>query len=142
MAAAVSARADVVAQVEIPIQSTFTNACAVDGGDLNIALSGNAHALIHVSTDSAGGIHSDMHLNYQDVTGTGLETGNQYQASAVTHTSWSGDGTVREFTIVDQFGLTGQGMGNIFLIHETIHVTINAQGQVSANVDDTRAECK
>ena len=43
---------------------------------------------------------------------------------------------------MNNFRIIGQGPGNNFLVHETFHVTINANGVVTATVDNFSVECK
>jgi hypothetical protein len=46
------------------------------------------------------------------------------------------------FTYINNFRMIGQGPGNNFLVHTTNHVTINANGEATATVDNTSTECK
>jgi len=41
-----------------------------------------------------------------------------------------------EETFIDNFRIIGEGNGNNFLIHETFHSTINADGIPTASVDN------
>jgi len=43
---------------------------------------------------------------------------------------------------VNNFRIIGQGPGNNFLVHETFHFTINANGNVTAFVDHFSVDCK
>jgi hypothetical protein len=43
---------------------------------------------------------------------------------------------------VNNFRIIGQGPGNNYLVHEVFHVTINANGEVTAYVDNFSIECK
>jgi hypothetical protein len=43
---------------------------------------------------------------------------------------------------INNFKLIGPGPGNNLLIHEDIHVTINANGTLTATHDHFTAECK
>jgi hypothetical protein len=47
-----------------------------------------------------------------------------------------------ETTFVNNFRIIGQGPGNNFLVHETAHITINADGTVRVNHDNLSTECK
>ena len=42
---------------------------------------------------------------------------------------------------LDNFDIIGQGPGNNFREHVVTHVTFNANGTITANVDDFRATC-
>src|SRR5438046_2933917 len=54
---------------------TITNPC--NGEDVNV--SGNVHMTIGVTTDGNGGSHLRIHINNQDVSGIGVDTGSRYQ---------------------------------------------------------------
>jgi hypothetical protein len=47
-----------------------------------------------------------------------------------------------EYTYVNNFRIIGQGPGNNYLIHNNFHYTINANGELTAWVDNFSAECK
>ena len=51
-------------------------------------------------------------------------------------------GTTYESTYINNFRIVGQGNGNNFLVHETYHVTVNANGEATAYVDNFRVECR
>ncbi len=76
--------------------------------------------------------------------GIGLTTGDKYQGTGVTqdHFNVGADGLPVTFTFVNNFRIIGQGPGNNYLVHQTFHVTINAHGEVTAEVDNIRVECK
>ena len=40
------------------------------------------------------------------------------------------------------YRLIGQRPGNNVLIHQTIHITFNSNGEATASVDHTNSECK
>jgi hypothetical protein len=46
-----------------------------------------------------------------------------------------------EYTYVNNFKIVGQGSGNNFMIHETLHLTVNPDGTLTAYVDNYSAEC-
>ncbi|HMH83261.1 MAG TPA: hypothetical protein VK531_10350 [Gemmatimonadales bacterium] len=47
-----------------------------------------------------------------------------------------------EFTFVNNFYMIGQGPGDNFKVHETFHFPINANGVVTAVVDNFRVTCQ
>jgi len=46
------------------------------------------------------------------------------------------------FTFVNNFKIIGQGPNNNFLVHENLHVTINADGTLTAFVDNFSFTCQ
>ena len=77
-------------------------------------------------------------------TGVGLTTGDSYQATGVTQEQDSIPliNGAAEFTFVNNFKIIGQGPDNNFLVHQTVHQTINANGDVTTTIVDTSVECR
>jgi hypothetical protein len=74
----------------------------------------------------------------------GLTTGDSYQATGITQNSFNGSlqNGQATTTFINNFRIIGQGPGNNFLVHETFHVTINANGDVTNTVDNFTADCR
>jgi hypothetical protein len=45
-------------------------------------------------------------------------------------------------TYVNNFRIIGQGPGNNFLVHETMHITLNAAGILTVSHDNINVDCK
>jgi hypothetical protein len=45
-------------------------------------------------------------------------------------------------TFVNNFRIIGQGPGNNFLLHETFHLTVNANGELTTIHDNFSVDCK
>jgi hypothetical protein len=135
------AGADVVTTNEmIPYQDSVFVPCANDGAGEWVDLSGTLHVLFHTTVhDSA--FHTKAHYQPQGVTGIGRITGDKYQATGVTQDNYNGNvGT--QHTFVNNFRIIGQGSGNNLLVHQLVHMTVNANGEVTASVDNLSVECK
>lgn len=141
-----------VAQVEAKATTVTTNyktdlnmlvfvPCAAAGAGEYVQLSGSIHILFVTTIDSKGGFHSTYHFQPQGVSGTGLTTGAKYQATGVTQGTFNGKVGVSE-SFVNNFRIIGQGGAGKFLVHENIHVTVNANGEVTAFVDNFKVTCK
>ena len=115
--------------------------CANGGMGEDVILTGNLHDLYHVTYDAGGGFHFTYLDNPQGITGTGWVTGAKYQATGGTHGNVTGRIGYEE-TYINNFKIIGQGPGNNFVIHETYHVTVNANGTLTAWIDNFRVECK
>jgi hypothetical protein len=96
----------------------------------------------HTTLDSAGGFHFKGHLNTQGVSGTGLTTGDKYQAQNVLNVVEFNGKVGIEFTHVSNIRIIGQGNGNNFLLHLNLHITVHPDGTVTGFVDNFRSECK
>lgn len=144
--ASVSAQASTITDnVKVPLSGfgVFVP-CANDGAGEVVTLSGTLHLLVHVTIDAHGGVHVKSHAQPQGVSGIGELTGAKYQGTGVTqdHTNIGAAGLPYTFTFVNNFRIIGQGPGNNSTVHENVHVTINANGEVTASVDNFRARCR
>ena len=124
-----------------PISILVFIPCAAGGAGELVEISGNLHALFHFTLDGSGGFHAKVHFQPQGVSGTGLTTGDKYQGTGVTQGTSNGK-VGFESTFVNNFRIIGQGPGNNFLVHNTFHVTVNANGTMTAFVDNFSVECK
>jgi hypothetical protein len=133
----VTSSAAVVQNVQVPINITVFNPCT---GDL-IAVSGSIH-LLATMTQEQGGFHISFMDNVSQVTGTGSVTGVAYHGVG-------GDwftANVRppfpvEFTATDVFGLISQGPSPNLVVTDTFHITVNADGTMTANVSRFSLSC-
>lgn len=138
----VAANAEVITQTTMPIDTTVSVPCAAGGaGDL-IALLGQQHAVFSVTTDAKGGQHISTHFNNVGVSGAGLTTGDQYQSTGVNRFSSNSSGPASEFTFINSFLMISAGAGGNLRVQETVYMTVNANGDVTANVTDITSVCK
>jgi hypothetical protein len=105
-------------------------------GDV-VHLSGPLHVTLHETIDSAGGFHYKLQMQPQGVSGVDLTTGAKYQGTGVTQDMeiFTANGAV-SLTFVDNFSIIGQGPDNNYTVHENTHFTINANGDVTAAIDN------
>ena len=133
----------VTTNIKVPVEILVFIPCALGGTGEVVELSGNLHLLTHVTTDNNGGMHVEMHAQPQGISGIGMDSGDKYQATGVTrgHINTQGPAPF-ESTFVNNFRIIVQGRGNNFLVHQVIHVTINANGDVTADIDKMSVDCK
>jgi hypothetical protein len=124
-----------------PIDLTFFVPCANGGLGELVALSGQLHDVFHLTLDGRGGFHVKTHSNPQGVSGVGLTTGTRYRGTGVTQERFNVKIGERN-TFINNFRIVGRGPGNNFLVHENVHLTINANGVASSFHDHFRASCK
>ena len=112
-------------------------------GDV-IEVSGTLHVLIHVTLNDAGGITVKQHFQPQGATGVGLVSGATYQATGVTQETDTdnGPGPQFEFTFVNNFKIISRGTTPNYLVHDTVHVTVNNNGEITAEVINSTVECR
>jgi hypothetical protein len=117
--------------------------CAAGGAGELVDLSGTLHTLITFAANK-NNVAGYLHSQPQGISGVGETTGDKYQATGVTLESFGGSLQNGQFnqTFVNNFRIIGQGPGNNFLVHETVHITVNANGSVTVFHDDFSAACK
>ena len=127
----------------VPFNQTVWVSCANDGLGENVILSGELHELYHY-TMNGNSFTFKTHYQPQGVTGVGQITGDKYKATGVTQDTETGSFASGQYsyTHVNNFRIIGQGKGNNFLVHQTWHYTLNANGEVTAEVDHSTVECK
>jgi hypothetical protein len=128
------------ASTSFPIELLVFIPCANGGAGEEVLLSGNLHDLFHVTIND-NSIHVKVHDQPQGISGTGQVTGVKYQATGVTQDEFKTSFGSEE-TFVNNFRIIGQGPGNNFLVHDNFHITVNANGTVTAFHDNFRADCK
>lgn len=117
--------------------------CADGGAGEVVDLNGPLHTLISftINGNNASGY---FHFQPQGITGTGETTGLKYQATGITQQSFKSSlqNGQANFTFVNNFRIIGQGPGNNYLVHETMHLTINADGTLTVSFDNLTVDCK
>lgn len=129
--------------IEVPFAITVFIPCALGGVGEVLAISGPLHVLITETIDAAGGTHLGLHFQPKGISGLGLVSGDKYRGTGITrqHINTSALPPFN-FTFVNNFRMIGQGSGNNLLVHDTIHLTVNANGDVTADIVKTSVDCK
>jgi hypothetical protein len=110
-----------------------------------VLISGTLHVLIHQTISDAGHLQFKFHFQPQGVSGVGLTTGDTYRATGVTQQTQTvdlTDGAPQEFTYINNFRIIGPGRDNNYLVHQTFHITVNANGELTSVVDNFSVECR
>ena len=116
--------------------------CANGGAGEVIEVSGDLHVLSHVTISNSGNFHAKVHFQPMGISGFGLTTGDKYQATGVTQETFNDNQLPFTDTYINNFRMIGQGPGNNFMVHQTIHITINANGEVTSEVVNEKISCK
>ena len=142
LAGSVPAGAEVITNERVDFTGlTVFVPCANGGAGELVALEGRLHRLFAVTIDKAGGFHMKDHTQPQGLRGVGSVTGAKYQANGVDQQQMNGHVGLT-LTSMSNLRLIGQGRGNNLLVRETFHITVNANGVVTALHDSFTAECK
>ena len=144
LALAIPAQAEVIANDQDDIFFVAFVPCADGGAGEFIEGEGRLHVLIRQTIDSAGGLHLGTHFQPMGLKAIGQTTGDRYNATGVTQTSTNiaGGGLPFTDTYINNFRMVGTGQNAVsYHVHTTFHVTVNANGEVTAFVDNTRITC-
>jgi hypothetical protein len=136
-----ASKPEVITQTQIPVDTTIFLPCAAGSGEL-VAVTGNVHAVFSVTNDRNGGVHIHTQFNNAGIRGIGLLTGDKYQVAGGNRFESNATGGMSEFTFTNSFIMTGPGRGNNLYIHELMHVTINANGEITAHVEMIEGHCR
>jgi hypothetical protein len=143
-ALALPAHAAVTVNEKIPLDLLVNVPCANGGLGEDVQLNGMLHELIsfEINGNTASG---KAHFQPQGVSGVGLTTGAKYRGTGVTQERFkepvASDGSASTFSFVNNFRIIGQGPGNNLLFHDVVHVTVNANGDVTAEVELHKIDC-
>jgi hypothetical protein len=143
LSVAAVAQAEVVQNVSVPVVLSTFIPCANGGAGEIVDFTGDLHILVSF-TINGNNVSGKSHFQPQGLKGVGQVTGDQYNAVGVTQESFKGslqNGQYTE-TFVNNFRLIGPGPGNNYQVHENAHVTINANGDVTAFIDNLSVDCK
>lgn len=116
----------------LPLHFIRSNECT--GEDVEIT--GTIHFVSH--TQPNGGIVG--HFNYQHVTGIGLASGTEYRVSAVDHVHLSPPFPSSVHS-VRSFRMIAPGPASDLLVNVLMHITVTANGDVTASVDRLSSRC-
>jgi hypothetical protein len=140
-ASALAAADSFTVSQNFPIDILVFVPCANGGAGEEVELTGTLHDLFHVTFAPSGVYRFSVVDNPQGITGTGFTTGAKYQGTGITRDNFGGRVGYEE-TFVNNFRIIGQGSGNNFLVHENLHITVNANGTLTAFLDNFSVECK
>jgi hypothetical protein len=143
MVVGVSAAQAAVETNEI-ITESFSLPVPCANGGLGETISGDVqlHVLM-TSTVNGNTVSGKFHFQPQGSTLVGETTGDLYRATGVTQGTFRGSLTNGQYTetFVNNFRMIGPGPENNILVHETFHVTLNANGDVTVERDRISDEC-
>ena len=128
--------------LQIPTGFHAQNPCA--GGRFGeiVVFTGNQHLVFSQTSTANGHLSTMLHWNADDVIGIGQFTGFQYRATGVTQDHVVSNATLPYTeTTTNNYHIIGQGQATNMDLKETVHVTVDANGYVTASVSDYTFEC-
>jgi len=136
----VIAHGAVTTNVSIPIEGeVFTDLC---GEDL-IHTGGNLHILMSYTVND-NNVSGNVHFQPQAAKLVGLTTGREWVGTGMLHEHFSESlsNGAATFTSVSNFRIIGKGQAPNYIEQFIVHTTINANGDVTAEVSLENVECK
>lgn len=120
-----------------PYNFAFVNPCTgepvVGTGDLRI--------MIHETEDERGGVHTTFHLVPENLTAISA-AGTQYRVVGSGHEHANGKpDAATTSTFRDMFNMFGEGSADNFKVYAVFHITVNANGEPTAVVENERVQC-
>ena len=119
------------ASTKVAFMQVITNPCNGEP----VVITGTRHI---VAGDTGNGFHVQVQMQ---ASGIGALTGAKYEAPS-TSTMVVNDPGAFEATSMLQFKFIAQGKVPNFIHFENMHITLNANGDVTAVHSDSRDECK
>jgi len=137
------AAAEVTENDKIPVEIDLDIPCANGGAGELVSLTGDLHVLTTFDIN-ANVVRGRFHDQPEGIKGFGSITGDRYEATGVSQGQFkaslqNGQAIV---SFINNFRIIGQGTGNNFLVHQNVHLIINANGDMTTVVDQVRADCK
>lgn len=135
-----TANAAVQENIKIPLAGLEFDIC----GETLVHTSGNLH-IKFTYTENDNRISGSAHFQPQGAKLVGTVSGNEYVGTGITRDNFSepvGDNGATTFTFVNNFRIIGKGDAPNFLEHGVTHITLNADGELTADVHLESAECK
>ena len=132
---------EVTTNQNVPIDSYIDNPCLGEA----VHLTGELHIVFSMTINN-NSAHVRSHFQPAGVSGEGQTTGAKYQGTGITRQDQNipveGDPFPMSLTFVNNFRIVGQGSASNYLVHQNVHITVNADGAVTAEVDNNSVECK
>jgi hypothetical protein len=126
-------------KLEVPVNSTVLDC----NGNI-ITVTGTSTVRVHTTIDNAGGLHVQIHTNYDDLQAVNTVTGDIYSVNGGDKFSqnFGADGLPAIETFVSHFNFIGQGSAPNLKVTSQFHTTINNNGVLTADHSQFETNCK
>lgn len=124
---------------KVPFADMVTNSCLGE----DVALVGTLHIASHVTFSGSGNFTLVQHTQPQGVTGVGLTSGAKFNATGIDRQTTQVSGPLPfAITYVNRYNIIGTGSAPNFFVLQALHVTINANGEVTSTPGKLEITCK
>jgi hypothetical protein len=134
----ISLNASVVEQQFTPLDLYFINNCT---GDVFL-VTGTIHVVLTETVAIGGRFQRGAHVNFQSAGGEDLTTGVRYRVISNQELTRTYGGLASERTTQLIIKLVGSGPTDNYSARTLAHVTVNANGQVTASFDEGEVVCQ
>jgi hypothetical protein len=146
MAVATQARAQATTSTDV-FRFDFTgfvffHPCANGGVGEDVIFFGELLVAVHSTTTPRGQAVFHVTRAAPHLTAIGLDTGALYLPVGVTKSTQVLTQGATQFTFIDRSLLIGVGQTEDVILKTTIHFTINANGKLSAEIEDVEVICR
>ena len=121
----------------VPVSGVVFDPCSGQ----NWAFTGKVHFVASFTPDASGGIHLDLQDNASQIKLTNLMTGQQGVGTETDHFTVNVPAPANEATLNGQFTEITAGPTDNFIVVYLMHLTFNANGTLTASVDNFKATC-
>ena len=148
----VAALFSVLALMSLGIRSAYADPTFNDRSEIDfvaagcgepVHVSGEVHWLLQETGTASGSYRYELHANYSDVSGVGLQTGTRFQAT------WASNATLfvpadgpREGNYALNIQLISQTAAENLVVHSLFHITIAESGAITADQGTYAVECR
>jgi hypothetical protein len=121
--------------------TTFLNPCT---GEHMTITEGTLQLLVRIGVDADGGLHLIVHGSAQGVAATGEFTGSRYRLAGDFwgETNGAADGSPLTMQFVELHNVLSPGSADNFTVLLVSHLTVNADGTVTAVLDSASTQCR
>jgi len=126
----------------VPFAQTAFVPCANGGAGEFVAVSGILHIQTHV-TINQNRLILKTQFQPQGAAGVGLITGDVYHGTGVTSFTDTipNPSGAQTSTFINNFRFIGPGPDNNLQVHQNVHITFNANGELTSDVDNLSIDC-
>ena len=137
-----SARANVSSSEElVPYDRTLFVPCGNGGAGEEVTLTGSLKIVEHIVYNDHG-FTFNYHVIVQGITGVGLSTGEQYQASGGNKGTIAGEfGEYGQYTNVFMGQLRIIGQNSVFKVMYKTKITITPDGKITTSIEEETVDC-
>ncbi|MBK8023085.1 MAG: hypothetical protein IPK19_17085 [Chloroflexi bacterium] len=109
-----------------------------------VQLTGQLHTVLHENTNPQGRTHWRLHMQFRQVTGIGLRTGDHYEVRHLTNEFYHLMPEAYPYNAMFQERKAIRNVERGFTLSATaqIHLTFNANGEMTVALQNFRVECR